>query len=309
MRRKKQQSPPLPQPLETVSEEAPRFCPNCGSANPSGGLRCTICGHQFASSSEVASFWSGPGQISDQPGADSPDENYDRWAPDIPSQPDDDALSLYETRPHEPIADPWSSAAGQLAPGTATAESLTAPHRKNRSKTGPPGWLLGCFGLLLIGAVAVAAAILLARPLIADRIEESSSDAITEAIGGVVLPNLIPGTVVFREQDINRSLRANAEEYDPLESPRIRIRRSGFVATFTIYGVESTLTGDLKVRNGRIVIVDPKLDGVADRLLEVDDIALETEAALNDLLVRNNLRPIAITLADDTITITTEPAV
>jgi hypothetical protein len=55
------------------------------------------------------------------------------------------------------------------------------------------------------------------------------------------------------------------------------------------------------------VIVNPSLSGTAGRIVSVDRVAADAERAINDYLKRNNLKPTAVTLSDDTLTITTVP--
>ena len=61
------------------------------------------------------------------------------------------------------------------------------------------------------------------------------------------------------------------------------------------------MTGTVKVRSGKIVIVNPTLTGTAGRIISVDRIATDAERAINDFLKHNNLRPTAVTLSDDTL--------
>jgi hypothetical protein len=161
----------------------------------------------------------------------------------------------------------------------------------------------------LILAVAVATVALVARPFLAERVEDSAGEAIGRALAqATVAPDISAGTVVISETEINRGLRARADDFDPVENLRVQIRRSGIEATFSIYGFDGTLTGQVAMENDRVVIRNPELDGPADRVIDVDNIADDAEDAINDLLTRNNLRPTAVATSDDTLTITTEPA-
>lgn len=281
---------------------APRFCPNCGAANSAQGLRCTICGQQFSSEATVASYWDKPGgrTAEEQSIIDLYTDESDRY-----SVPDEAAEA--PTRSFAPVMDPWSAAGGRLGggPGDAFVPPGMPPSRR---EGGPPGFVLGCAGLLLILVVAVAAALLVARPFLAERVEDSAGDAIERALAQATLaPDVSAGTVIVSEREINRSLAANVDDYDPVEDIRVQIRRTGIETTFSIYGFDGTLTGTVAVDNGRIVIRNPEIEGAAGRVVDVDNIAGDAEAAINDLLTRNNLRATAATLSDDTLTITTEP--
>jgi hypothetical protein len=217
---------------------------------------------------------------------------------------------LQATVPFTPVTDPWSSKGGRLGADPGSKEAFVAPSAGDvrRDGGGPPGWVLGLIGVLMIAGVAIAALILVAKPLINERIESATSDAISTALEqATVVPDAVEGTVVVSEQDVNRTLRANREAYQPVEDARVQIRRSGITVAFTVYGVSGKVTGSVKVRNGRIVITNPKLDGVADQVIDVDRVARNAELAIHAYLVRNNLRPTAVKLDNDTLTITTEP--
>ena len=213
------------------------------------------------------------------------------------------------TTPFTPTVDPWSSLAGRL--GGELGETFVPPGTSpsKRREGGPPGFVLGCLGLLLILIVAAATIALVARPFLAEQVEDSAGEAIESALAeATIVPDVTAGTVVITESQINRTLRTRADDFEPVERPRVQIRRSGIEATFTIYGIDAKLTGKVGVENGRIVIQDPELDDPAGRLIDVDNIAEDAENAINELLTRNNLRATSAVTTDDTLTITTEPA-
>lgn len=285
-------------------EGAPRFCPNCGAANTALSSRCTICGQPFGNDVNVASYW----VTTPQPAADEQSISELYTAESDRYSARDEPSPAAPTTPFTPTVDPWSSSAGRL--GGESGEAFVPPGTPptKRTEVGPPGFILGCLGLLLILIVAAATVALVARPFLAERVEDSAGEAIGAALAqATIAPDIGAGTVVITETDINRGLRARADEFDPVEDPRVQIRRNGIEATFSIYGFEGTLNGTLAVENGRIVIRNPELEGPADRVIDVGNIADDAENALNDLLVRNGVRPTAVTTADDTLTITTEP--
>lgn len=285
----------------------------CGAANTGFGLRCTICGYVYEAADSVAQYW----DRVVEPNRSFHSAKLDRDEDDIEESDeqsvlaDDDHGEVGATTPYRPVVDPWSSIGGRLGAEPGSPRAFTTPTdaaNATRRDGGPPGWLLGLAGSLLIGLVAAAALILVAQPLLADRVESATSDAIGMALSDVtVVPDVAAGTVVVDEAEINRTIRANRDDYAPLEDLRIQIRRRGIVATFSVYGISGTLTGSVELVDDRIVIADPSVNGIADRMIDVDSIAANGEDAINDLLARNNLKPIAVTTTDDTLTITTEP--
>src|SRR5688500_10806755 len=150
-------------------ETAPRFCPNCGAANTALSSRCTICGQPFLDETTVASYWDRPATrtVDDQSIIDLYTDDSDRYRvqEDAPS-------AAAPTTPFTPAVDPWSSMAGRLGGGPGDSFVPPGSPSASRREGGPPGFLLGCLGLLLILIVAAAAVALVARPLLADRVED-----------------------------------------------------------------------------------------------------------------------------------------
>jgi hypothetical protein len=264
----------------------------------------------FSDIAPIASYWDQP----DRPGrtASDPQPWRDPYDAEPEAQETDEAeVESPATMPYRPVVDPWSSAGGRLGAAPGSRDAFVAPVIRSmarRGNGGPPAWFLGLAGFMLILGVAAAAVVFVIRPLISDQIESATGDAIVTAVSrATVAPDVATGMIVVDEQAINRSIRASQDDFRPVEDLRVQIRRSGIEATFSVYGVPATLTGTVKVRNGRITIVNPHLNGSVGRMISVDRIAADAERAINDLLRQNNLRPTAVTLSDDTLTIKTAP--
>lgn len=288
---------------QAARESLPRFCPNCGSANADLGLRCTICGYVFEPEDRIAGYW----DKVEQPQA-SEESLFLSDADELKEEILDQSTA---TIPYKPVVDPWSSMGGRLGADPGTTQAFTPPAQSTgptEKNGGPPGWLLGLAGFVLIGIVAVATGHFVFQPLLADRVESAAGEAIASALAeATIAPDVTTGTLVITEQQINQTIRANGGEYGPVEDLRVQIGRKGIVATFSVYGVSGTLTGTVKVVKNRVVIADPAVSGLADRMVNVDSIAQSAADAINDVLARNNLKPTAITLTNNTLTITTVP--
>jgi hypothetical protein len=152
---------------------------------------------------------------------------------------------------------------------------------------------------------------LIVRFYLVDQVETNAHDAIESALADAsIAPNPVGGIVVLTEDQINRSIRSNRADYEPLKDLRVRIRPDDVKVAFSIYGVDGSVVGTLDVVDGRIVIVDSALesDVDVDRVLDLEPIADGAENAINEYLAENDLRATDIDLADNTVTITTEPA-
>jgi hypothetical protein len=258
----------------------------------------------------IASYWDRP----NLPGrmAADPDDGgeTDPYQFATGAEEDDDVADVLATVPYTPAVDSWSSSGGRLGADPGSAYAFVPPSESvaRHGRDGPPAWLLGAAGMLLILGVAAAALIFVVRPLASDRIESVAGDAIVAALSQTtVAPEPGVGTVVVSEQQINRSIRTHRADYQPVEELRVQIGRNRIQATFSVYGMPATVTGSVKVRSGKFVIVNPTLTGTAGRIISVDRIAADAERAINDYLKRNHLKPTAVTLTDNTLTITTAP--
>src|SRR4029078_1706884 len=65
---------------------------------------------------------------------------------------DDDETSVLATIPYTPVVERWSYSEGRLGAEPGTAQSFVRPSgtSAHRDQVGPPAWLLGVAGILLI---------------------------------------------------------------------------------------------------------------------------------------------------------------
>jgi hypothetical protein len=307
---------------DTESKERPRFCPNCGAENVSRGLRCTICGQVFAAEGNVAQFWDTPVAPADN--GQEYAQSYAEAAPaateyvDAPTEeyvaPPPDYSRIAAPRP-ERRPDPWSAAAGRLGADPNAPDAFVLPGTKRRRRIPGLGFVAGLLRLVLNLAIVLivigVAALLIVRFYLVDQVETNAHDAIESALADAsIAPNPVGGIVVLTEDQINRSIRSNRADYEPLKDLRVRIRPDDVKVAFSIYGVDGSVVGTLDVVDGRIEIVDSALesDVDVDRVLDLEPIADGAENAINEYLAENDLRATDIDLADNTVTITTEPA-
>ncbi len=294
----------------TPPDQVPAFCPNCGVANTGGGLRCIVCGQQFMAADDVASFWdtssasTQPTGIGYEPINDLPDD-YDRFAEDnVPPLPP--PVDPYATTPYKPVQDKWASSSGTLSADAGTAGAFVPPLAKeSRPNGGPPAFILGFLGLIIILAVGVAAAYLVFRPLLGNDIKGSAHDTVAASLAG---STATPGQIVITETQIRAILRNHADDFGPIENPTFRLGTDGFTILLTAPGYSGRITGDLGASGGKLVILDPEISGLAGRLIDVDAIATDIEKQVNDWLAAQGLKVQSIESTSDQITITTVPA-
>jgi len=298
-----------------------RRCEGCGATASLSALQCTICGRPFASADQVSQLW---GPVETLPLTDDlplldlyASEGDGRIFRVGGAQADSEAVRLdlaSDLRPPVgPKTDPWASGSGTLAtlPGKPDSGGFVAPAtatKETASRPGGSGPRRVLIVLLVVLIVGGTAAWLAGRPYLSLRIAADVGGAIDDELDGVAaLPIDESGQITIVERDITRSLRGSAGDYAPVTDPRVALSRNGVRVTFTLYGVEQTLTGTLAVEEGRIVLVDPTLTGPASQLIDPTEVVAATEEAIADMFARLDARPVSVKTSDDTLVIVTEP--
>lgn len=295
-------------------------CGSCGATASASALRCTICGHPFASAGRVSDLW---GPIEAVPTPDEP-ALLDLYASEgagpvfrAGGQSDAEPTRVdaaHTARPAVgPTTDPWASGSGTLAaiPGKPDSGAFVPPGSGTKKKVSGgrgSGLRRTLIALLLIIAVGGAAAWFAGRPFLSQQLAGNVGGAVDDELEAVAaLPVDRAGRITIVERDITASLRGNADAYAPITDPRVALSRNGVRITFTLYGQAHTLTGTLTVVDDRIVLVDPVLAGPAGRLVDVTEVAASTEESIADMFARLDARPVSVKTSDDTLVITTEP--
>ncbi len=159
----------------------------------------------------------------------------------------------------------------------------------------------------MICAVAGGFAWLVGRPLLTNAIEAEVDEGIATRVAGIErLPVEPSGRLRITEAEINERLASYGQSFDPVENPRVQIRAGEISVGFDLYGSRSTYRGDLAVRNGRLVVVDARVDGPAGRFLEEDAFADILEGQFAALMARFDLTPTDVRVADGVLVIETE---
>lgn len=295
------------------------FCPTCGAQNPVGAARCATCGQPLAKRDELDRLWgrtpgaTGPtgGEIIDlYPISDPSLQATTPFTQTRPFDPSD----YRTTPPPVPAPPPAARRTEGKAPVAATlgrpasvSSSSPAPPVAPRP-SGPHGCVLGCLALLLIGAVAVVVLWGGIKPLISNRVEDDVAVGIANelrTVDRVEVP--ANGQIVLSEAEINADLDRYADVYEPLSGVEANVTADGVALSFSLYRVTSTFRGGLAVEDGRIVVTDPELSGIASRAIDIDDVAAIFEREVGDLLDRSGLRPTGVRLREGSIVVTTEP--
>jgi zinc-ribbon domain len=275
-----------------VASTAGPFCPNCGAQNPISAAYCGACGETLPRREDLASLW---GQTPVSPTAKTAVSTLGRSL--------QDTQVITPSNSSEPT---WSVKPAPPKPATEAWE-IRAPERVERGPTQPSGVLLGALALLLMCGVVVALGWFAGLPIARDQLQTQVTEAVDRQVAS--LDNLAmksTGEIVVSEQEINESLRAHEKAYEPLENATVTIEDGQISIAVDAYGTSSTYTADAKIDKGKLVIVDPKVDGPAGQVLSAEELAEIIEGQFTSLMRRFDRTPTAIRLRDGSISIATK---
>jgi hypothetical protein len=277
------------------------ICPECGAVNPAGSVHCAECGRRLTSHGQAASVWSRPTAVkSDQ-------------ATDVIDLVPLSSLSSQATTPI-PNGDWNNGGARPLAPGEPPESTWTSPPSPVRPPTppappkpgGPPGCVLGCLGLLIVLVVAGVFAYSVGRPYLRDRVGDRISEGISTQVGAIPDVTVTSGgRLTLTNADLNNAIHDYTGSLDPISNPVATIDRAGIHIKFKIYGTSSEFSGLPVVSAGRIVILKPKISGVAGRVVDADSIVTIVEDQLAALMSRSGLTPSSIVLDNGSLSVVT----
>jgi hypothetical protein len=201
------------------------------------------------------------------------------------------------------LEDRWSSAGQRLA--------LPKPRPAPRPRpAGPPGWLMGTVALLLIVGVAwLVLWPLVVRPAVRTVARDALAHGLTESVAGLAVPpRPESGQIAITEADLNGYLREHAAAFAPLGDPGITVTGQRVRLSFTFVMTTNGIAGRPEVRDGRLVLLDPTVDGPVARFLRPEETITLAEEQLALLFTRANLRPTELDLRDALLIVSTEPA-
>jgi ribosomal protein L40E len=275
------------------------FCPHCGTRNLATAQACRSCGQLLPKQQELGRRFT---------------PTRARFDP-----------SLQETQAIRPpvagTSRPTAPPSPPPAPTTTVIEAQPplAPAVRPRSRTnpqfsrGPHGCILGVIAVILICSVAGAMVWLVGRPLLTNAIESEVDEGIATQVAGIErLPvestGLSGGTLRITEEEINDGIAGQGASFDPVENPQVAIEPGEISIGFDLLGSHSTYRGDLAVRDGRLTVVDARVDGQAGRFLDEDAFAEILEDQFAALLARFDLTPTGVDVGNGVLVIETEEA-
>jgi hypothetical protein len=190
--------------------------------------------------------------------------------------------------------------------------------RRRRRGNGCLLWLVAIVWILLLAVLAYRFWL---RPQVSAYIGQQIGDQLREQAGGQVgqeieqgaaaaLPTAIAalpsGELRISEAQANAYLAARADSLGPIDSATIRFLDNEVEADLGALGTTSTATMSLAVQNGRIIAVNPRLDGPLGQVISAEDLTRSLERQLNDQLAAQGRRVTNVRVSPGELVITVE---
>jgi hypothetical protein len=167
---------------------------------------------------------------------------------------------------------------------------------RRRRRTTCLAWLVALVWIVLLGLLAYRYFV---RPQISRSIGSQIGDQLRSNVGGQVqqqieqgaqqaLPTVVAvlpsGELRIAEDEANQYFAANAEQFRPVESIRVRFVPGEVQADIEALGTTSTARLGLAVQDGRIIAVNPRLSGPLDQVISLADLTAALEQQFNQQL-------------------------
>lgn len=171
------------------------------------------------------------------------------------------------------------------------------------------GWLFGCLVVLTVLVFLVLALVLgalfylkprlsqQAGDLLASQLDQQIDRKVQEQFGGASsqIPGDFSGQIVIPEAEVNEYIRTHPQEIAPLDSATVRFIPGEMQASVSAYGLDGTAAAGVAIAaDGRVVVVNPRIDGALSFILDPAQLAQSLESQLNSQLATNGQRLTAI---------------
>jgi hypothetical protein len=189
---------------------------------------------------------------------------------------------------------------------------------RRRRRTTCLAWLVALVWIVLLGLLAYRYFV---RPQISRSIGSRIGDQLRSNVGGQVqqqieqgaqqaLPTVVAvlpsGELRIAEDEANQYFAANAEQFRPVESIRVRFVPGEVQADIGALGTTSTARLGLAVQDGRIIAVNPRLSGPLDQVISLADLTAALEQQFNQQLSAQGRRATDVRVEQGVLVVTIE---
>jgi hypothetical protein len=133
------------------------------------------------------------------------------------------------------------------------------------------------------------------------QIQQGAQDALPTIVAA--LPS---GELHISEADANQYFAAHAAELRPIESVNVRFVPGEVQADIGAIGTVSTARMGLAVQDGRIIALNPRIDGPLEQVVSLPDLTTALEQQFNDLLRAQGRRATDIRVEQGELVVTIE---
>lgn len=187
-------------------------------------------------------------------------------------------------------------------------------YERRRSRVGCLAWLVAIVWILLLALLAYR--FLLREPVsrfIGQQIGQqlrSQVDAQTPAGPDGALPTVIAGLpagqIRISEAQANTYLAANADALGPIDSATVRFVPGEIQADLTALGTTSTARMGVAVQDGRLIAVNPRIDGLLGQFISAEELTDTLERQINDQLAAQGRRATDVRVEQGQLIVTLE---
>lgn len=162
------------------------------------------------------------------------------------------------------------------------------PQPRSRRAIACLGWITA---LIWIFVALVAIYMFVLRPSLSRMVGEQAVQRLEvdgTLDGEGALPTLVAalpsGEMRISEREINAYLLAHADLLAPIEQATVRLVSGGLEVDMRAFGLNGTARMGVALQNGRVIALNPRLDGPLGRLVSLGDLLTPIEQRLNELL-------------------------
>lgn len=190
-----------------------------------------------------------------------------------------------------------------------------ATARQRRYERRPRRRSGGCFEKLLvvvwIVVIFIAVYLLLVRPLISTYIggqileQVAGSDQIDQAARTIpdVVSALPLGQMVISEQQANDFAQSNSTLMQQIDNLEVHFVPGQVQADLVVRGLRNQITFGLEARNGRVEVIDPRINGPLEALIAPEQLISGLTDRLNQELAAQGKLPASIQIEQEQIVI------
>lgn len=140
-----------------------------------------------------------------------------------------------------------------------------------------------------------------AQPGLGQQIEEGAQENLPDAVAA--LPS---GSITITEQQANAFLATRASTQPPIDSITVRFVPGQVEADVVALGTTSTVQMGLAVQNGRIIVLNPTINGLLGQAISAEDVTRSLENQINAQLEAQGRRITDLQINQGEVVVTVE---